>query len=123
MLNFLLMIQRWWQDSFLLFLFPPDLTSQVSKYAGVLVEIVPCEVFDVVRESKHPCGDSGNATDNSSIFQSRCDSVVDVKILSAGLPIYVPFEGRLLIAGKLVKPVPVICQSTSLSIPPTYCSP
>ena len=109
--NLLWTIQRGTDDVFL-FLFPPDRTSQVSKYAGVLVEIVPCDISDVARESKHSYRNLGHSTDDPSLLQTGGDSIVDVKILSAGFPVYVPLENKLLIVGKLVKPLPTLYHNT-----------
>ncbi len=91
-------------DKIILFASPPDLTSQVSEYAGVIIEIVPCEHYP-------------HATNHTDPLQGGDGSVSDVKILSAGLPVYIPLENKLLIVGKLIMPLSATCRNVSASSP------
>ncbi len=111
-----LMIQRW-LDEICLCISLPEQPSEVSKYAGVLIEIVPCEIGNVVRESERSLGDVRHATNNASLHQSCDSSVTDIKILSAGLPVYIPLENKLLIVGKLIKPLSATCCNVSSLYP------
>ena len=110
-------IRHWWNKSFLPFLFPPDLTLQTSKYAGVVIEIVPCEVSDDIWEYAEHRGGIAPSVDNPSVFQADNYPVESVKILSVGLPVYIPLQDKLLIVGKLVKPLPAVLYNDSSLVP------
>lgn len=101
-------VQRW-VDDVILFFSPPELLLPTSKEIGVLVEIIPGSIDDVVGKSEHASGDTRRAVNDSGVLQPGSDPIVDVKILSAGLPLYILTENRLLIAGKLVQSLPVRC--------------
>lgn len=107
------------------FLFPPPLVIPQSKYAGVLIEIIPGEVGDDVGEDQ--CSAIGEACagcpiDYTDVFEAADYPAESVKILSTGTPVYVPLQNKLLIVGKLVKPLDVVLSKEPILTPPTnYC--
>jgi hypothetical protein len=105
------------------FLIQPETQELVPQDIGVLIEIVPCEVGNVVGPREVLLGIIGGPVNEPSSGQSSNDTVVDFEILSAGLPVYLRLENKLLVAGKLLKPVPAAVAAHPTVIPMMKSSP
>lgn len=87
-------IRRFWGDLQITAI-QPDMQELVPKDFGVLIEVVPCEVGNVESERRVALGNGGCSVENPESLQSGDDTVVDVVILNAGLPVYVRFDTLL----------------------------
>lgn len=99
--------RQWWSDLFWSVASPSASLPGKPNEPLILVEIIPCPIGDTdgpffelsfLRE----------LVKNALPDESEEGWVADVKILSAGLPLYIPTQNKLFICGRLAKPLPAL---------------